>query len=175
MTLSSWPLALCLLAVSACASSTPSADAPRSDGTPPGRPAADAPPMPMAPPPPQPVASTGAFHIMAIEAPSSTTAVTATVCEDQASCERALGGVRADAVTYFHQEKWVVITTLTGQRVESVTSDGTTVLVDLGPACDPVDPATKRPQFVLYRVAKSVTKATVRNATAKLPPCPRTP
>lgn len=111
-------------------------------------------------PPPRPLERTDAFFV--IDMPASARPAAAAVCTSDADCTAKLPPDHPSVVGRFGEESWVVITAPTGY-VAKVASDGTTANVTLEQPCP--GPETKyasEAHVILYRVARSVTNATVR-------------
>ena len=150
-----------LLAVGACA-----ADQAPPPSTPPA--GGEVPP----PPPPLPVTRTDALYIITI--PTSAHPAAAVVCTNDADCNALLPPDPPMIVRKFADENWVVVTLPAGYAASSVSSDGTAVTAKLEVQCPEGVKRAPESKLVLYRVAKSVTRATV-DVTAPTPVCPKVP
>ena len=114
------------------------------------------------PPPPQPLKPTDAFYIVSMPAPAH--APDATICTTSAECDAAIPPNPPFIVRDFGRENWVVIHVAPENLPPTVASDGATATVTIPRQCPN---ATGTSQVVLYRVAKSVTKATVVSTPAQ--------
>ena len=115
--------------------------------------------------PPRPVNGPQVFHIIAI--PSFVRAASATVCAASAACDALLPPNPPAIVQRFDAEAWVIVSTPAGMNVASVTTDGASAEAVLEAACPPVaGNAIPEPRLVLYRVAPTVTRASLRVASA---------
>lgn len=94
------------------------------------------------------------------------------MCGDEAACSAIAHDDKREIRRAFHDESWVVITAPAGHTA-SVVSNGKVAAVTLQPQClgGAKGPAG---QTILYRVAKSVTAATVTVAPGP-GPCPKAP
>ena len=98
-----------------------------------------------------------------IEVPTSVATPKAVICATSAACDALLPPDPPVIVRRFADEAWVAISLPAGYAAPKVTSDGTTASVSADHGCE----ATAS-RIVLYRVAKSVTKATIAAAST---PC----
>lgn len=151
----------------------PSAPPPSPPSSPPSEPSASAapssppaPPAPEASPsvPPRPVEGKDAFFIISV--PSPVTATSAKICATSPACDALLPPNPPTIVRRFDQEAWVVVATPARMNVTSVKTDGASAEAVLEAACPPAGEKASEDRLVLYRVAKTVTKATFRVAGA---------
>ena len=155
-----------VLLVSACAGDPAPPPSTPSTG---GEPSVTVPPPP---PPPLPLARTDALYIIGI--PTHARPAAAVVCTNDADCNALLPPDPPMIVRKFADENWVLVTLPAGYAASSVSSDGAMVTAKLEVQCPGGVKQTPEPKLVIYRVAKSVTRATV-DVSAPTPICPKVP